>query len=59
LPYCVAVLWADEGARGAAIESTWVLREHALPTGAMHIVVRLGTQPLRVYVRAGDPAGRR
>ena len=51
------------------IERIWVcerpsqpsraLREHSLPNGATHLVVRLDGPPLRLYADAGDRIGRR
>ncbi|MGO1002655.1 helix-turn-helix domain-containing protein [Lysobacter sp. CA196] len=51
------------------IERIWVcerpsqapsaLREHSLPNGAMHLVVRLDGPPLRLYADADDRIGRR
>jgi AraC-like DNA-binding protein len=50
------MLWAGEtaqpGGQGA------VEREWRLPTGEMHLVVRLGETPLRLYDYPGDPVGR-
>lgn len=50
------------------IETVWVCakpaaapahaREHSLPSGALHLAVRLDGPPLRTYADAGDRAGR-
>jgi AraC-like DNA-binding protein len=33
-------------------------REHVLPTGTMHLAIRLGDEPLRLFANASDDAGR-
>lgn len=47
----VQALWATPP--GQAIAS----REHALPTGAMHLALRLDGPPLRLYANADDATG--
>ncbi len=47
----VQTLWASASAPTAE-------RERVLPTGAMHLVLRLSDTPLRVYADARDPIGR-
>lgn len=48
----VRLLWAGEP--GAACAPR---REHVLPTGCMHLAVRLGGSPLRVYAGEDDATG--
>ena len=50
----VAQVWASGDADGAAYAATW--REHALPSGAMHLVLRLTDSPLRIAdpLQSGD-----
>ena len=51
----VKLLWAsDEASRG---RSRGPARELVLPTGAMHLVVRLSDHPLRLYEHLDDPVG--
>lgn len=47
----VRLLWAGSSAGGTPH------REHVLPTGAMHLALRLDGPPLRLYEGAGDPHG--
>lgn len=42
----VARLWASEDPGDARYDLPW--REHALPSGAMHLVIRLSDHPLRI-----------
>lgn len=51
----VTTLWATCGKREAALVAP--LREHVLPTGAMHLVFRLSAASLRVYDRIGAACG--
>lgn len=50
LPFAT-VLWASDG------EARPRLRERVLPTGAMHLVIRLDDAPLRLFSGADDAAG--
>ena len=50
----IETLWALEGAAPPAGGS---LRELVLPTGALHLVIRLSDSPLRVFRDAADPCG--
>jgi AraC-like DNA-binding protein len=47
----VQTLWATAEPAGATT------RERVLPTGAMHVVIRLSEDPLRVFADADDPIG--
>lgn len=49
----VALIWAGDSAGPASPAA----RERVLPTGAMHLVFRLGETPLRVFAGPGDPDG--
>lgn len=49
----VRLLWAGGTPAGAAPH-----REHVLPTGTMHLALRLGGPPLRLYAGPGDAQGR-
>jgi AraC-like DNA-binding protein len=51
----VSLLWA--GTADAAGSSRLPQREHVLPTGAMHLVFRLGDTPLRLFAGAHDRLG--
>lgn len=42
----VAQLWASKDPDPARCDTPW--REHALPSGAMHLVIRLSDDPLRI-----------
>lgn len=42
----VAQVWASDDPGGARYDTPW--REHALPSGAMHLVIRLSDHPLRI-----------
>jgi AraC-like DNA-binding protein len=53
-PY-VETLWASDGADEPSSGSG---RELVLPTGAMHLVVRLGGRPLRLFRDEADAVGR-
>jgi AraC-like DNA-binding protein len=53
-PY-VSRLWATDGLPLVPADRR---REHVLPTGAMHLVIRLGDVPLRLFAHAADPEGR-
>lgn len=48
----VEVLWAADGGAPAA-----AARELVLPTGALHVVLRLHDEPLRLFRHAGDVQG--
>lgn len=49
----VELLWsADDGNAARPAH-----REHVLPTGRMHVVLRLGDEPLRLFAGAADAAG--
>jgi len=50
----VSQLWSSE--RGDAGSSSHA-REHALPTGAMHLVFRFAATPLRLYRSSSDTLG--
>jgi AraC-like DNA-binding protein len=51
----VAQLWASEDPGEARCATPW--REHALPSGAMHLVIRLSDHPLRIAdAGSGDRA---
>lgn len=51
----VAQLWASEDTGDARYPTPW--HEHALPSGAMHLVIRLSDHPLRIAdVGSGDRA---
>jgi AraC-like DNA-binding protein len=47
----VRTLWASDEPAGSSA------RERVLPTGAMHVVIRLSEDPLRVFADADDPLG--
>lgn len=51
----VSLLWASDDSDSPA--SSAPSREHALPTGAMHLVFRLGPTPLRLYRSHDDTIG--
>jgi hypothetical protein len=55
----VSLLWA--GVPDAVVAPPSPTREHVLPTGAMHLVFRLGDAPLRLFAgphdRLGTPLG--
>jgi AraC-like DNA-binding protein len=54
----ISLLWATDASRPVASAPT---RERVLPTGVMHIVIRLGDNPLRLFAdptdREGDVVG--
>lgn len=55
----VASVWAqDPGPSSVSVAQGPVL-EHVLPTGATHIAVRIGGEPLRVFDDAADRRGHR
>jgi AraC-like DNA-binding protein len=49
----IEVLWSAEGGEASSAAG----RELVLPTGALHLVVRLEDRPLRVFRDAGDARG--
>jgi AraC-like DNA-binding protein len=51
----VSQLWASESE--PASSRSGPAREHALPTGAMHIVFRLNPEPLRLFRSSDDAVG--
>jgi AraC-like DNA-binding protein len=52
----IEVLWAtDETAARGAVAAR---REHVLPTGRMHLAIRLSGEQLRIFDSAGDMMGR-
>lgn len=51
----VALVWASAGP--APTPFAQPAFEHVLPTGAMHVVIRLGDEPLRIYEANDDPVG--
>jgi AraC-like DNA-binding protein len=53
----VSSVWAIDQA--SATQGGWVpRREHVLPTGGMHLVFRIGDEPLRVFADPVDDRGR-
>ncbi len=52
----VKLLWASDDASTSRLGGP--ARELVLPTGAMHLVVRLSDHPLRLYQHLDDPVGR-
>jgi AraC-like DNA-binding protein len=52
----VSLVWASEG--GASGVAEQAVREHALPTGMMHLVLRLTDSPLRIADPRNDPIAR-
>ena len=52
-PFVEAIWSLDE----RAVSGDAVRREHVLPTGRMHLVVRLGDDPLRLFQHDDDRAG--
>lgn len=50
----VSLLWATDGASGSPAAAG---RELVLPSGAMHIAIRLGDAPLRIFAGRDDPDG--
>jgi AraC-like DNA-binding protein len=52
----IETLWATD--ERAASGSVVARREHVLPTGRMHLAIRLSDDPLRLFDDAGDHAGR-
>jgi AraC-like DNA-binding protein len=51
----VAQLWASDGAGDVPYRTPWC--EHALPSGAMHLVIRLSDRALRIAdAGTGEPA---
>jgi len=51
----VKLLWASDEASTRRLRGP--ARELVLPTGAMHLVVRLSGHPLRLYEHLDDPVG--
>lgn len=51
----VSLVWAQDAAPPAP---PGVGRELILPAGAMHVAIRLGDSPVRLFAGADDPAGR-
>lgn len=54
----VASVWAQDPGPSASAARRPVL-EHVLPTGATHIAVRIGGEPLRIFDDAADRRGHR
>lgn len=52
----VELVWTSEDGDAAAAEDGTVC-ERVLPTGAMHLVLRTGDDPVRVFLRADDRTG--
>ncbi len=52
----VSLVWASDGEPGGGAEQA--VREHALPSGLMHLVLRLTDSPLRIADPRYDPVGR-
>jgi AraC-like DNA-binding protein len=52
----VSLVWASEG--GASRGAEKAMREHALPSGLMHLVLRLSDLPLRIADPRKDPIAR-
>jgi AraC-like DNA-binding protein len=52
----IEVLWATDEA--AEYRAAVARREHVLPTGRMHLAIRLSDDPLRLFDNTGDNAGR-
>jgi AraC-like DNA-binding protein len=50
----VSLIWAAEPASAGGVEG----RELVLPTGAMHLVVRIGGSPVRIFSGPNDATGR-
>src|SRR5688500_4167844 len=53
----VRTLWALDPAPGTPVAGCSAAREHVLPTGDMHLVLRLSGPPLRLFADAADSAG--
>ena len=51
----ISLVWA--GADTATEQYAQTALEHVLPTGAMHLVIRLTDDPLRIYDSSDDPIG--
>jgi AraC-like DNA-binding protein len=51
----IELVWASAGAAPAPFAQSAF--EHVLPTGSMHLVVRLGEEPLRIYESSDDRVG--
>lgn len=52
----IETLWATD--ERASFTSVAACREHVLPTGRMHLAIRLSDEPLRLFDNAGDFSGR-
>lgn len=50
----IEALWATDAAPDGV-----ACREHVLPSGRMHLAIRLGDAPMRLFRDANDPAGER
>lgn len=50
----ITLLWASDGASRTSIDFK---REQVLPTGAMHVAIRLEGAPLRLFADAADTEG--
>lgn len=50
----VEALWASDAAAGGV-----AYREHVLPSGRMHLAIRLGDAPMRLFRDANDATGER
>lgn len=55
----VKLLWAMDGTSGetTGLDAIRLAREHVIPTGAMHLVIRLSDQPLRLFENVEDATG--
>jgi AraC-like DNA-binding protein len=53
----IETLWATDE-RPSSFAAVAARREHVLPTGRMHLAVRLSGEPLRLFDNAGDHSGR-
>src|SRR5262245_2307351 len=51
----VRALWVSHRLDAPAVPGA---REHVIPTGEMHLVIRLSDAPVRVFADAGDRDGR-
>ena len=51
----VSLVWASADTATERFAQTAL--EHVLPTGAMHLVIRLTDDPLRIYDSSDDPIG--
>jgi len=52
----VKAIWAGDGL--ASVAASAAKRERVLPTGTMHLVFRLGDDPLHLFDDENDPVGR-